>query len=508
MFGQSGAFGLQPPPKTPATLASPVGGVFAQKPGTAAPAPASKPVTGPGAAIATTSQMDPLARMEEGMNKEYTLLVANVTRELQTLKGEVNRQAERVQEHYKKSNVSRNMADLGDPSKWLLGDVAEFSRLLRLLEKEVGELKVVRASYSKAIRELETAMLKATMRKEEIVRFSKANNDAEFAKMLKSRTLGPEHLETQAQLRRGIRLLRDRIQKLEEHLAASKKRLSQLKMGKAGLRPPSLDTINRTYRNIDLAIQQQAEEVACLSQRLSKLDLTISPSRSAIDFRSSPSKRLQDTTPNVAATTAAALNAERAAQRLKSALLKVRKEPLLNKQAVDAPTAPSELDFLKAAKEEKKEFSLGSSLFNSNAATSETPAWSPPLDQSDSATPSGPSHGHRQRESRHGKSVQLKKSGGSATSSATSPPSGFSWGPLPPAPVSKESASKLPFSLTAKKEGDAGASSLPFAIATKKENGPGDSGLSYVLNYKGEKKDEEKPFSLSSSWVTDDFEKK
>lgn len=31
-------------------------------------------------------------------------------------------------------------------------------------------------------------------------------------------------------------LLRDRIQKLEEHLMASKKRLSQLKMGKAGLR--------------------------------------------------------------------------------------------------------------------------------------------------------------------------------------------------------------------------------------------------------------------------------
>lgn len=49
-------------------------------------------------------------------------------------------------------------------------------------------------------------MATATMRKEEIVRFSKANNDVEFAKMLKARTLGPEHLETQAQLRRGIRV--------------------------------------------------------------------------------------------------------------------------------------------------------------------------------------------------------------------------------------------------------------------------------------------------------------
>lgn len=44
------------------------------------------------------------------------------------------------------------------------------------------------------------------MRKEEVVRFSKASNDAEFTKMLKGRTLGPEHLETQTQLRRGIRV--------------------------------------------------------------------------------------------------------------------------------------------------------------------------------------------------------------------------------------------------------------------------------------------------------------
>lgn len=44
------------------------------------------------------------------------------------------------------------------------------------------------------------------MRKEEIVRFSKASMDAEFARMLKARTLGPEHLETQSHLRRDIRV--------------------------------------------------------------------------------------------------------------------------------------------------------------------------------------------------------------------------------------------------------------------------------------------------------------
>ena len=92
------------------------------------------------------------------------------------------------------------------------------------------------------------------MRKEEVVRFGKAKDDAEFAKMLKVRSLGPEHLETQVQLRRGVRVsacvllssdyfltqkiqvIRDRIQKLEDHMQASKKKLGQMKLGRAGLR--------------------------------------------------------------------------------------------------------------------------------------------------------------------------------------------------------------------------------------------------------------------------------
>lgn len=44
------------------------------------------------------------------------------------------------------------------------------------------------------------------MRKEEVVRFSKAKDDADFSKMLKARSLGPELLETQIQLRRGVRV--------------------------------------------------------------------------------------------------------------------------------------------------------------------------------------------------------------------------------------------------------------------------------------------------------------
>jgi nucleoporin NUP159 len=49
-------------------------------------------------------------------------------------------------------------------------------------------------------------VLTAGTKKEEIARFNKAKTDPEFAKMLKVRTLGPEHLETQSQLRKDIRV--------------------------------------------------------------------------------------------------------------------------------------------------------------------------------------------------------------------------------------------------------------------------------------------------------------
>jgi hypothetical protein len=46
----------------------------------------------------------------------------------------------------------------------------------------------------------------AGTRREEIARFNKAKDDKEFAKMLKARTLGPEHSETQTQLRKCVRV--------------------------------------------------------------------------------------------------------------------------------------------------------------------------------------------------------------------------------------------------------------------------------------------------------------
>ena len=93
-------------------------------------------------------------------------------------------------------------------------------------------------------------LLIAGTRREEIARFSRAKTDQEFTKILKARTLGPEHSETQMKLRRYIRvrlqnygmftvdlhlwlqLVNDRVQKLETGLQEKKKRLAESISGK------------------------------------------------------------------------------------------------------------------------------------------------------------------------------------------------------------------------------------------------------------------------------------
>ena len=173
-------------------------------------------------------------------------------------------------------------------------------------------------------------------------------------------------------------------------------------------------------------------------------------------------------TPNIAVTTAAALNAERAAQRLKKALMNARKEPLLNRQAAEAVAAyefktPSKADL---AQYIESATSPAFSLSNSTPGNSmETPKWSlPTFDVTNTESPESPtpthSHAHRLRESgkrQHTPAPKPSKSPG-APSIALPVPAGFSWGPLPPlsgpTSSSKGPLTSLPFSLSMKRKGE------------------------------------------------------
>lgn len=131
----------------------------------------------------------------------------------------------------KPAGGSRQKADLGDVAKWGLADAVQFGQVLLQYQQDLDTLKELRGKQTHALRSLQSNMLKGTShplqsifistirpagtRREEISRFNKAKDDNEFAKMLKARTLGPEHLETQTQLRRNIRVSVHRSQRFE-----------------------------------------------------------------------------------------------------------------------------------------------------------------------------------------------------------------------------------------------------------------------------------------------------
>lgn len=303
-----------------------------------------------------------------------------------------------------------------------------------------------------------------------------------------------------------MQALTDRIEKLEGLFAASKKRVHELQTSTPSLRyvyqplfnldptyalnrASSLDTLHKTYRNIDITIQLQEERLAELTAKVAKLDLQSPQTPGRVGRRD---KRLPDLpsppkepTPNVADATLAALNTERTASKLKETLLRLRKQPLLNTQASRATPPPSAFDDPNPVKKEWtppsadffKSMTLGKQPDSSPESSLSSPGWKlPPFQLSaspESPTPAyGPERGGsvRQRErpaKGHMKSAPLKHTPGTPTQS---PPPNFSWGPLP---------------------GVAPKTTLSPDV-TKRE-GPSNTGPSP---------------SLSDSWVTDGFGKK
>ncbi|KAK2460935.1 hypothetical protein APHAL10511_007405 [Amanita phalloides] len=441
----SSPLSFSPPTPRPSGLNRPASvppSIFNKTPTTADISPFSvKGATNaPGKPLVHTPQK-PSPPLEEGMQKECTLLYSTMNQELQELR-QLAQEANRKRQELSKSNGgSHRKADLGNSSKWGLVDAQHFGQVLKQFGRDLSELRELRGDLKQKVRQAEGRMLRAGTRKEEIARFTKAQNDKEFVKMLKSRTLGPEHLESQTQLRRSIRAIRDRIQKVEAHLQASQKKLAEANSGKPSFRAPTLDTINRTYRNIDLAIQYQADEIAQLSERTADLDLTTLAKTTKVKALPSPqrdprlpdngSRRPFNVTPHIAISTAAALNAERSAQKLKKALLTARKAPLLNDKAAQA--TPARIVF--KTPQRVASYSTGSGfafntpisgpLFSAETPQTPIPEWTFSEDDLGSS-PSPPTRRGAGRTKKHATNIPLKK--GTVTSQAS--PS-FDWGPLP-----------------------------------------------------------------------------
>jgi nucleoporin NUP159 len=203
--------------------------------------------------------------------------------------------------------------------------------------------------------------------------------------------------------------------------------------------------MNRTFRNIDIAIDQQKQEVSKLRLRMAKLDIT-EGAGPRDKLAGSSSKQPMNVTPNVAATTAAALNAERSAHRLKHALLATRTQPLLNTVATAMPT-PTSFQTPQKATTVKTEVGAAKGVSPLPATPTMNfptclPVWTPlsPSEFGESVSHDISPSRNRGGSKHHQKPIVLKKNASPAGATQTSP---FEWKPV--API--KPISSLPFAI-------------------------------------------------------------
>lgn len=126
---------------------------------------------------------------------------------------------------YEAHSCSYSADNLRQSPKWFIPDAKQLDVIVQSLENRVSSMHEQAVAHVAVIRDLESNLLKgmcsvfvcsfgmmteqmkpASTRKEEISRFAAASKDTELSKVLEARSLGPEHLEAQSQLRRDIRV--------------------------------------------------------------------------------------------------------------------------------------------------------------------------------------------------------------------------------------------------------------------------------------------------------------
>jgi nucleoporin NUP159 len=198
-----------------------------------------------------------------------------------------------------------------------------------------------------------------------------------------------------------------------------------------GNRASSLDMINRTMHNIETTITRERDDILSLSRRIGRLNLR----DASVAREMTPALedvRLSAPQPSVAAVAAAALNAERSAQRLKRSLLSARKEPLFNTSASSAAYMDTSTNSVPSKGFEPmtpSAFTTEPQLAVPFSLPSESDNDFVPLAESQSPSLS---YGSRRGagKSKHLKPVALKKSPSPAPAAAKTP-SAFDWGPMP-----------------------------------------------------------------------------
>lgn len=312
------------------------------------------------------------------------------------------------------------------PGKYSFGDLDPFKSLIAKLHEKVRLLLEEGKVDKLLLAELQNLALISETKREELSRWVKAKDDPDFAKILKSRSLGPEHTENQLRLRKLLQITSTRLQQCEDIMQALQKKLNQEKTGKAVFQAPTLDTIDRTCRNIKMALEERTEIVDKLSERVKTISSLARPSLAA-DLSTSSSPPAPMPSVNIAV---AALNSERSCLILKNALSNARQRPLFTEKVTRAlPSA-------------KSPHSETNPIFSRNMIPT------PDMNALAGSSSSLLSHDStdRRRQSRKHTSIAVPLKPGTEKE-VKAPAGSFDWGPLPT--LSNPPPKKLPFEFKA-----------------------------------------------------------
>ncbi|PWN40776.1 hypothetical protein IE81DRAFT_304651 [Ceraceosorus guamensis] len=152
---------------------------------------------------------------------------------------------------------------------WTFGDLPFCFDAMRNLEKDVKAYEDQSEGRKRRVMELQSIALKAEAKREEASRFIRARSDAGYARLLRVRELGPEHVQNQDKIRAGIHSVRTRVQELAEVIESLKREVHQERSGSGHpLQTPSLESIRRSITNLSAAVTARILELDQLETEL------------------------------------------------------------------------------------------------------------------------------------------------------------------------------------------------------------------------------------------------
>lgn len=231
---------------------------------------------------------------------------------------------------------NRGRRAIEQAESWRSGDLAFVGNVTSELQSQLGSLGSLDGPWQQRLAALESLQLKAEVKREEASRFLRARKDPDFAKLVRVRHLGPEHLENQQRLRHLTHIVRERMHELGEYFDSVKGTASGFKAGRIPLRAPPLDSVYRSTENITSLTLERLSQLSRLERELSQVP---SARRSLTPRASTPAEPLS-TLHELDAMLPPMMHADESATGTSNneihtvamdTLLTARKEPLLTK---------------------------------------------------------------------------------------------------------------------------------------------------------------------------------